>query len=56
MIDNKAIMEWGIFKIGEILAFWLYIGCMCATKADVGKLANPAWSKPNQQTRTELCT
>jgi hypothetical protein len=29
---------------------------MCATKADVGKLANPAWSKPNQQTRTELCT
>jgi hypothetical protein len=22
----------------------------------VGKLINPAWSKPNQQTRTELCT
>jgi hypothetical protein len=25
-------------------------------EADVGKLANPAWSKLNQQTRTELCT
>ncbi len=29
--------------------------CSCATKADVGKLANPAWPKPNQQARTELC-
>jgi hypothetical protein len=29
---------------------------MCATKTDVGKLANPAWSKANHQARTELCT
>jgi len=42
-------------KNGEIKAFWLYYRCGCATKADVGKLANPAWSKLNQQTRTELC-
>jgi hypothetical protein len=24
-------------------------------EADVGKLANPAWPKPNQQAKTELC-
>ena len=29
---------------------------MCATKADVDKLANPAWSKANHRARTELCT
>jgi len=26
-----------------------------AKEADVGKLDNPAWSKLNQQARTELC-
>ena len=26
-----------------------------AKKADVSKLDNPAWSKLNQQARTELC-
>ena len=25
------------------------------SKADVGKLDNPAWPKPNQQAGTELC-
>ena len=25
------------------------------SEADVGKLDNPAWLKPNQQARTELC-
>ena len=29
-------------------------GCGCATKADVGKLANPAWPKANHRARTEL--
>lgn len=28
---------------------------MGATKADVSKLDNPAWSKSNQQARTEVC-
>jgi len=28
---------------------------VCAKKADVSKLDNPAWPKPNQQVRTELC-
>jgi hypothetical protein len=26
-----------------------------AKEADVSKLDNPAWSKANHQTRTELC-
>ena len=25
------------------------------SEADVSKLDNPAWPKPNQQARTELC-
>jgi len=25
------------------------------SKADVSKLDNPAWPKPNQQARTKLC-
>jgi hypothetical protein len=33
-----------------------FFGCMCATKADVGKLDNPVWPNPNYQARTELCT
>jgi len=28
------------------LGFGLYLGCMCAKEADVGKLDNPVWSKP----------
>jgi len=28
---------------------------VCAKKADVSKLDNTAWPKPNQQVRTELC-
>ncbi len=38
------------------LPFGLYYGCRCAKEADVDKLDNPVWPKPNQQAKTELCT